>query len=548
MISDSRISDGGVNSVRDFPLKNQLIHVVKTVLLLGILLLNACRLVPVTIPRKEIPIYTEVENAEFVNKQALPENPLFIPPLLEPRIENGEKVFDLVIQEGEMEFFPGKRTRTLGYNGDYLGPTLRARTGDKVRLNVTNALEEPTTTHWHGMRVPAAMDGGPHQTIQASETWQPHWTIDNEAATLWYHPHLMGRTGEQVYRGLAGFFILEDENSDTLALPREYGVDDIPLVVQDREFDEHAQLVYRHPERMLTSGMLGDTILVNGTYAPYLEVPAKLIRLRLLNGSNARRYNFGFTDNRAFYQIASDGGLLESPVEKTRIMLAPGERAEILVDLRRSEEPVTLISYPFTDGENAIQNAVQEALVGQTDEGQQFRILELRPRTGDVPSEEIPTVLNAIERLEKNAAVKTRRFTLQAFTINSQLMDPTRVDQVVRMDDIEIWELFNDSPIYHPFHIHGVQFLILDRNGSKPSAYEQSWKDTVIVLPGETVRVILQFKDYADPHLPYMFHCHILEHEDMGMMGQFVVVEDLSDEVQIQSPLVDPKHEHSQIH
>ena len=534
--------------MRSFPFKHGLMHMTAVSLLVGSLVLVACGYVPVTSSQGEAPVYAEVEAKEFVNEQVLPENPLFIPPLLEPRIENGEKVFDLVIQEGETEFFPGKRTKTLGFNGNYLGPTLRVRIGDNVRLNVTNQLRESTTTHWHGMHLPAAMDGGPHQMIQPGETWQPHWTIDNEAATLWYHPHLMGKTGEQVYRGLAGFFILDDKKSDALDLPKEYGVDDIPVVVQDREFDGDVQLVYRHPERALTAGMLGDTILVNGTYAPYLEVPAKLIRLRLLNGSNARRYNFGFSDNRAFYQIAGDGGLLEAPVERTRLMLAPAERAEILVDLSAKDTPVTLMSFPFMDSENAIQNSVQESLVGKTDEGQQFRILELRPQPGDFPLQEIPAALNSIERLDGASATKTRRFKLEAFTINSKRMDHTRVDEIVRMGDTEIWELSNDSPIYHPFHIHGVQFLILDRNGVEPPLYEQGWKDTVMVLPGETVRVILQFKDYADPHLPYMFHCHILEHEDMGMMGQFVVVEDFADEVQIQSPLVGPMHEQSQIH
>jgi bilirubin oxidase len=507
------------------------------VLLVASMVLAAC-----LSPQLEHP---QAEEKEFVNENLVPQNPLVIPPQLEPSLENGEKVFNLTVQQGEAEILPGKRTQTWGYNGSYLGPTIRAHTGDRVRLNVTNNLGETTTVHWHGMELPAAMDGGPHQVIEPGESWQPYWTITNEASTLWYHPHIMGRTGEQVYRGLAGFFILEDENSDSLPLPKEYGVDDIPLVIQDKLFDSSGQFVYPREHQAITAGLLGDTILVNGAYAPYLEVPAKLVRFRLLNGSAARRYNLGFTDNRVFQQIATDGGLLEAPVERTRLLLAPGERAEILVDLSNTKEPIMLMSYAFADGENAVQNAIQEQIAGGTDEGQQFKILELRTRPGSFATENIPNVLTTIKHLDENDAVKTRRFVLEAFTINGKRMDHERIDEIVGTGEAEIWELTNNSPIYHPFHIHGVQFQILDRNGIEPPAYEQGWKDTVIVTPQETVRLIMRFPEYSDPSLPYMYHCHILTHEDMGMMGQFVVVDDTSEQAQIQSPFTevsDPGH------
>lgn len=550
MRNDSK--KGNFNVMKLFSSKHKLRASTISMLVLGLLVPLACQPLPFDLAQENGPSkdkeIVNIESKEFVNKDLIPENPLYIPPVLEPHIENGEKVFDLTVQAGEMEFFNEKHTKTLGFNGNYLGPTLRAHTGDKIRLNITNNLDEATTVHWHGMHLPAAMDGGPHQVINPGETWQSYWTIGNEAATLWYHPHLMGKTGEQVYRGLAGFFIIDDKNSDGLALPKEYGVDDIPLVIQDRQFDGNAQLIYRHVKNTLTAGMLGNTILVNGTRAPYLEVPAKLIRLRLLNGSNARRYNFGFSDDRAFYQIASDGGLLEAPVERTRLLLAPGERAEILVNLSKMEKPIMLISYAFVDSSNAIENSVQESLLGGTDEAQQFKVLELRPQTGSFTSPEIPTTLNSIHRFNEADAVRTRQFILEAFTINSKMMDPNRVDEIVKMGDIEIWEVSNNSPTYHPFHIHGVQFLILDRDGKKPPAYEQGWKDTVMVLPQETVRLIMQFRDFSDPHLPYMYHCHILEHEDMGMMGQFVVVQNPSDDVHLDSPLSGPMMDHNENH
>jgi bilirubin oxidase len=490
----------------------------------------------------------------FPNEHLALDNKLAIPPLLQPRIlknDEGkdEKVFDLTAQAGEMVFVEGKSTSTWGFNGDYLGPTLRAGAGDRVRMNVTNSLSETVTVHWHGMRLPAAMDGGPHQLIAPGETWQPYWTITNEASTLWYHPHQMGATGTQVWRGLAGMFIIDDANSASLDLPAEYGVDDIPLVVQDRKFDSDGQFVYKehgsNSELPAPAGMLGDTILVNGTLAPYLDVPQKLVRLRVLNGSNGRRYNFGFSDDRSFYQIATDGGLLDAPVERTRMLLGAGERAEILVDLSDVSSPIDLVSYPVAGDGNAILGIIR-GFFGEDDLDQQFKILELRPQAGSFDAQEIPAKLNNIERLDEGAATTTRRFNMDARTINNNSMDHMRVDEVVKRGDVEIWEVQNQSPFYHPFHVHGAQFLVLERDRAAAAAHEQGWKDTVIVNPAETVRVIMRFEDYADPNLPYMFHCHILEHEDMGMMGQFVVVDSLSDEVQIESPLTEsPEDDHS---
>jgi FtsP/CotA-like multicopper oxidase with cupredoxin domain len=500
--------------------------------LLASMVLAAC----VSFPSEQPLGSSHAKNTEFVNEGFFPQNPLVIPPQLEPHLENGEKVFNLTMQQGETEILSGKHTKTWGYNGSYLGPTIRAHTGDRVRLNIINNIGETTTVHWHGMELPAAMDGGPHQIIEPGASWQPYWTITNEAATLWYHPHTMGKTAEQVYQGLAGFFIIDDKNADSLALPKEYGVDDIPLVVQDKLFDPSGQFVYPHEQKPITAGLLGDTILVNGTYAPYIEVPQKLVRLRLLNGSLARRYNFGFSDNRPFYQIASDGGLLEAPVQETRLLLSPGERAEILVDFSNTKEPIMLMSYAFTNSENATKNAIQEQLAGGTDEGQQFKILELRPKVGTFTAEQVPNVLNTIERFDEKDVVKTRRFRLEAFTINGKMMDHGRIDEVVKKGATEIWEVENNSPVYHAFHVHGVRFQVLERNGMEPPAYEQGWKDTLNMNPQETVRLMIRFPEYSDPNAPYMFHCHNLTHEDMGMMGQFVVVDNPSDQAQIQAP------------
>ena len=208
-------------------------------------------------------------------------------------------------------------------------------------INVINQLTEMTTVHWHGLHVPPEMDGTPHQMIPPDETWQAQYPILNEASTMWYHPHPHGQTAAQVYRGLVGLFIIDDENSDSLNLPNNYSIDDIPLVIQERLINEDGSLHYE----LNKGAYYGDTILVNGTHNPFVSVPAKQIRLRLLNGSNARVYHFGFDDNRQFHQIATDGGLLEAPLQTTRVTLSPGERAEIVVDLSNGQEAL-LKSYP----------------------------------------------------------------------------------------------------------------------------------------------------------------------------------------------------------
>lgn len=227
-------------------------------------------------------------------------NPLRIPPLAEPTVAaDGSRVFDLTVAPGRTELLPGRTTDTLGVNGPYLGPTLRARAGDRVRVNVSNLLAETTTMHWHGMHLPPSADGGPHQPIEPGATWSPSWTVDQPAATLWYHAHPEGRTGDQVYRGVAGLFLLDDAAAGASGLPSEYGVDDVPLVLQDKAFTDDGRLD-RSGTRFSPVGILGDAILVNGTYDPRLEVTTTLVRLRLLNASTGRTFDVGPADGRAF--------------------------------------------------------------------------------------------------------------------------------------------------------------------------------------------------------------------------------------------------------
>src|SRR5699024_9691501 len=201
--------------------------------------------------------YKHIEESTYVNKELNFKNELRIPPLAQPNSKEGKTIFNLTLQKGKTVLFDGESTKTWGANGSYLMPTIRASKADDIKVRISNTLGAHTTIHWHGMHIPATMDGV-HQIIEPGETWQPQWTIDQQAATLWYHPHLMGQTAEQVYRGLAGLFIIDDENSTSLALPDEYGVDDIPLIVQDRTFNDEGQFIYQPNENFLRGmGMFG---------------------------------------------------------------------------------------------------------------------------------------------------------------------------------------------------------------------------------------------------------------------------------------------------
>ena len=441
------------------------------------------------------------------------DQPLAIPELAPSTVEaDGTRVFDLDIERGESDLGKSEPTRTWGVNGAFLGPTLRATRGEKVRIEATNDAGEATSLHWHGMHLPAAMDGGPHQMIEPGETWKPHWRIDQPAATLWYHPHLHGKTASHVYKGLAGMFILDDPEESALALPKTYGVDDLPLIVQDKKFDGRGQLDGGH-SILSNLGTMGDEILVNGTPSPYVDVTSETVRLRLLNGSVGRAFNFTFDDERTFEVVATDGGLLDGPVRLDRLQLAPGERAEIVVRFTAGEQ-VVLRSEKLSDGGGRFAGS-----------DSRFDVLQLRAASSLTPSPATPARLTAIERLDPDGASTVRDFDMQGVSINGHTMDMSRIDFAVSLGTTEIWRVTNTDGSHHSFHVHDVQFQVLDIDGEDPPPVLSGWKDTIWLPSNEPVRLIMRFSDYADPDTPYMFHCHMLQHEDQGMMGQFVVVE-----------------------
>ncbi|WP_199780924.1 MULTISPECIES: multicopper oxidase family protein [unclassified Streptomyces] len=441
--------------------------------------------------------------------------PLAVPPLAESTVESdGTRVFDLRMQSGETEFRAGVQTPTWGFNGNYLGPTLRAERGERVKVRVRNALDEASSVHWHGMHLPATMDGGPHQMVAAGKEWTPHWKIDQPAATLWYHPHPHGTTEDQVQRGLAGMFLLDDARSKNLKLPATYGVNDVPVIVQDVTFDGGR---FDHDHAFLANtGFLGKRTMVNGTLDPYLEVGDELVRLRLLNASTARIYTFGFDDDRTFDLIGTDGGLLEKPAPMNRIQLSPGERAEVVVRMRAGERSV-LRSYPWREG-----GAWEKRFNGGDDS---FDVMELRAAQRLRPSPALPAELGRLELPDVKDTTQGRFFDLRRSGINGKPMAMNRIDDVVTRGATETWTLRNGGDMTHNFHVHDVQFRVLEVNGREPEPALRGRKDTVAVPMGTTMKIVLRFDGPADPDTPYMYHCHLLDHEDHGMMGQFVVVE-----------------------
>lgn len=460
----------------------------------------------------------------------------------------GVNNFELTLQKGSRSFLPSLNTETFGINGNYLGPTLRFRRNERVSLQVKNSIGEASSLHWHGFHLPATEDGGPHQEIAPGQTWNPSFDVVQFAGTYWYHSHVMHKSGEQVYKGLAGMIIVDDEDQ-SVELPLTYGVDDIPLIVQDRRLARDGSMLYMNRYEDEVMGMMGDTILVNGTIDSVFTATTRFVRLRLLNASNARTYNFGFSDNREFYQIASDGGLLDSPVGLIRLQLAVAERAEILVEFDAGEE-VTLINVELPSSFPDFPGAMSEMMREQNT--QRFNILHFRAESQLVDNAQLPSRMNEIYRLPEAAATNTREFRLSMgagmrsgddrgpgrgsrngrgggfgggnFLINGRRMAENYINERIEFNTTEIWQLTNNSSMMHPFHVHNGQFQLLDRNGNPPPLNEMGWKDTVKVDPGEIVRIVMRFTDFRDENNPYMYHCHILEHEDQGMMGQFLVV------------------------
>jgi bilirubin oxidase len=447
-------------------------------------------------------------------------NPLWIPPSL------SGTTFDLALGKKSKQLRDGQKTDTYAFNGaDFWGPTLILNKGDLVQMHVTNNLDEETTTHWHGLHIPAVMDGGPHQVIPAGTTWSPSFEIKNKAATYWYHPHLHMMTQAQLTHGAGGLIIVKDAEEAALALPRTYGVDDIPVVLTSRRFTADNQFD-------LTSAY-GDYMLTNGTMKAEVSLPAQLVRLRILNVETERSYNLAFSDGRSFHVIATDGGLVDAPIAVTKLKLFVGERAEILVDLSGDAPGASLDlqaenggqPFGFPGGEPQSSGMFGSLLNNTT-----FEVLHINvaaETAGAIKALPAKLVTNTFPTDAQVTKSRTLNITDMGpgtpFKFDGQSFDPAVINQNVSLNAVEKWTISNGMVFSHSFHIHDVQFKIVSRSAGGVADYEQGWKDVVAVPRGESVTFIARFEDFASATDPYMYHCHMSNHEDEGTMGQFLV-------------------------
>lgn len=462
---------------------------------------------------------------------AFAQSPFPQPRTLEVRRAEGVVEAQIAARQSNLTM-GGKPVQLLTYGG-FPGPTLRLREGETVRLNFTNNLPEATNLHLHGLHVPPSVDD-PLALVQPGESRLYEFTVPKgSAGTYWYHPHVHGRVAPQLYAGLAGLLVVEGPLD---ALPELKGAEEHLLVLKDWLFSGNRIPAWTHMDWM--NGREGSLLTVNAAVRPTLRAQKATLRLRLLNASNARYYRLAL-ENHPLYLIATDGGFLEKPVELPELLLAPGERAEVLVRLSRPGN-YRLQALPYNRGAMMMPGGS----MGDPGMGQGMGMMNHggMGNRGDVgrmgmgatrletlltvvaPASPkplpLPASLAPVERLEPARATATRRFELgermmQAeFFINGQMFDPARVDVGAQLGSLEVWELVNKTDMDHPFHLHTYPFQVLSRGG-KPAPY-RAWKDTVNLRKNEVVRIAVPLRDFSGVTV---YHCHIVEHEDRGMMG-----------------------------
>ena len=439
--------------------------------------------------------------------------------------------FNLTIKDTIKQLRTGNQTITGGINNNFWGPTLFINKGDVVHMNVRNNLNDSTTIHWHGMHLPAVMDGGPHQVIPPGTLWQPFWEMKNQAGTYWYHPHLHEMSTEHMNKGIGGFMIVRDAEEAALAIPRTYGVDDIPLMLTSRRYDANNQFVS-------TNVAYGDYMLTNGTPNAQISLPKQFVRLRILNAEIERGYDLGFSDNRTFYIIGNDGGLLNAPVAATRVKLMVGERVEILVNLGNDAVGAILDLKAYNSGQAFGFPGGEPATSGQFGSllnNIDFPVLRINVAATNANAiTSVPTTLVNNTYWTAADATVSRTLTVTGgqpgpnatpFAFDNKTFDLSYINKTLNLNDIEKWTITNSNVFGHTFHIHDVEFKIVARNGSAAAvgAHESGWKDVLYLPRSENATFVARFDDYADPIHPFMYHCHFSNHEDGGMMGQFVV-------------------------
>ena len=490
----------------------------------------------------------------------------------------------LIVQAGQSNF-AGKTATTWGYNGNLLGPAVKLNKGQSVTVDIHNQLTEETTLHWHGLEIPGEVDGGPQGIIPAGGKRSVTFTPDQRAATCWIHPHQHGKTGRQVAMGLAGLVLIEDEEIRKLLLPKQWGIDDVPVIMQDKQFSADGQINYQLDIMTAAVGWFGDTLLTNGAIFPQHAAPRGWLRLRLLNGCNARSLNIAASDNRPLYVIASDGGLLAEPVKVTELPMLMGERFEVLVDVSDGKA-FDLVTLPVSQMGMAVAPfdkphpvmRVQPLLI--TASGTLPDMLTSMPVLPSLDGLTVRKLQLSMDPMLDMMGMQMlmKKYGGQAMAgmdhgkmmghmnndnmghgnmdhgnmnhgemgnmqhggmgnmkqegtfdfhnanrINGLAFDMNKPMFAAAKGQHERWVISGQGDMMlHPFHIHGTQFRILSENGKAPAAHRTGWKDTVRVEGGVS-EVLVKFDHDAPKEYAYMAHCHLLEHEDTGMMLGFTV-------------------------
>ncbi|MDR3433643.1 MAG: multicopper oxidase CueO [Rouxiella aceris] len=513
------------------------------------------------------------KQAFAASRPALP-----VPDILQPDVRG---TYHLSLQQGQSQFLPGVNTTTWGINGNLLGPVLRLRRGNKVGVMVKNNLPSVSTVHWHGLEIPGDVDGGPQAMIAPGASREVQFTIDQPAATCWFHPHPHQTSGYQVAMGLAGLVLIEDEESDKIPLPSRWGVDDIPVILQDKRLNTAGQIDYQLDVMTAAVGWFGQHMLTNGVIYPQHGVSRGWLRLRLLNGCNARSLRLVTSDGRPLYVIGSDGGLLAEPVKVTELPMLMGERFEVMVDcsdgkafdlqtlpvqqmgmtLAPFDQPLPVLKIQPTTTQSGgtlpdklialpalvatdklparwlqlmmdprLDQLGMQALMARYGHGAMAGMkmgdhnqMAAMPGMSSANHGEMASTASGAMAMPGMSPQAGQWDLLSANKINGKAYDMATPAFDVKLGQYEKWTLSGEGDMMlHPFHIHGTQFRILSENGQPVAAHRQGWKDIVHVEGGRS-EVLVKFTHPADKAHAYMAHCHLLEHEDSGMMLGFTV-------------------------
>ncbi|GGU94958.1 spore coat protein A [Streptomyces litmocidini] len=431
-----------------------------------------------------------------------------VPPVLRPLSSTGGvDVYELTIRKAEARILPGFATDVLTYDGHFPGPVIRARSGRRVLVRHHNGLHMPVSVHLHGGNVAPPSDGNPMDVFAPGTARTYAYTNRQPHASLWFHDHAHHMEAEHVYRGLSGGYLLTDDLEQGLPLPK--GRYDVPVTIRDARFDERGQLAYTMGDRNRT------TLLANGRPTPYFQVAARKYRFRLLNGSNLRLFSLSLSDGTPLTQIGSDGGLLERPVAVPVLPLSPGERADVVIDFSRHPVGTRLVLVNTGPGRpEQVGKVLRFDVVRTADDPSRVpRVLRTLPPAAALPE---AAVTRHIElSMDEDGRPDPRGF------VNGRMFDPDRVDTTVAFGSSEIWNVTNaNKRAPHNFHVHLVQFRVLERGGRPAGPTEAGLKDTVRVMPGETVKLHMTFGGFRGD---YVYHCHMLDHSAMGMMATFRV-------------------------